>query len=280
MLKSIKDIQDLYYQKTKEAGQLARPRVLINVCSHGNEILGLEIKKLFEDITIVNGSLTFNVANPWAVAEGKRFVESDLNRSFPGSKTGTLEEKIAYQMMKFIPLFDYVFDIHSTKSGLKDCLIIENNLPEIKKIIPACHNAESVLYMKATSGASIFSACHLANRIIPGLAFEYGDNSEATAQRVYSDLVSILNILGLTKQNIVVLSDEKVARQFECYKTFPKNPGDILAEDIKNYELVLKGDIVAYTSDKKPILAPEDFYPILFGEPNYIDIFGFMARKM
>ena len=276
----IENIPNLYSKKIKEAESLAHPRVLINICSHGNEIIGLEVERLFKDTKVINGSVTFNFANPWAVEQHKRFIEKDLNRSFPGSETGLFEERVANQIMKFIPLFDYVFDIHSTQSELKDSLIMEDNLAEIQKMILACHNVESVLYMKATSGTSIFLACRLADRIIPGLAFEYGDNSEATAQRTYSDLVSILNMLGLTKQPVAVSFDEKAANQFECYKTFPKNPGDILTSDIKNFELVSKGDVVAYSASKTPILAPEDFYPILFGESNYIDIFGFMARKM
>lgn len=275
----INSIKELYLEKIAAAEKLNHPRVLVNICSHGNEIIGLEVEKIFKDTEVINGSVTFNFANPWAVEQHKRFIEKDLNRSFPGSETGLFEERIANEMTKYISLFDYVFDIHSTESDLVNCIVIEDNNNVTQQMISVCHNAEKVLYVSATSGSSIFAACRLGEKIIPGLAFEYGDNSSESAKRTYEDLISILGDLNIIKNQLGNLELPKKIEQFECHKTFPKNPGDVLVESVKNYELVLKDSIVAYTADKKPILAPEDFYPILFGEPNYTDIFGFMAKK-
>ncbi len=273
------NLKELYLEKIEAAKKFSHPRVLVNICSHGNETIGLEVEKLFKYTKITNGSVTFNFANPWAAEQHKRFIEKDLNRSFPGSETGLFEERVANEMSKYIPLFDYVFDIHSTESDLVNCIVIEDNAETLQRMISVCRNAEKVLYVSATSGSSIFAACRLGEKIIPGLAFEYGDNSSESARRTYEDLISILDSLNIVNDPLKTTDLPQKIEQFECYKTFPKNPGDIAVEDIKNYELVLKGSIVAYAADKTQILAPEDFYPILFGEPNYTDIFGFMARK-
>ena len=66
---------------------------------------------------------------------------------------------------------------------------------------------------------------------------------------------------------------------FDVYKSVPKPKGAILDKKIKNYILVRKGQTYA-TVDKKPFKAREDFYPILFGNKNYDNIFGFAAKKI
>lgn len=270
------NIQKLYYNKIKRVKKISHPRILINICCHGNEIIGLDVKKLCKKLKIIHGSITFNTANPKALATRKRYIESDLNRSFPGSKTGTYEEQIANQMMKYVKLFDYVFDIHSTESDMENSLIIEDTSSKIQKMISVCKNANVVLYMSATKGSSIFTACRQTKSIIPGLAFEYGKDPKKT----YEDLIGILKILGIIAQSLNTKLNHKNPNQFKCYATFPKYPGDILSDDIKDYKLIYKGDIIGYSVNKKPIIAPKNFYPVLFRETNYKTFFGFMAKKM
>lgn len=72
----------------------------------------------------------------------------------------------------------------------------------------------------------------------------------------------------------------KIPNQFECYSTFMKAPNDILKSDIENYKLVKKGEVIGHNNLNIEIVAPEDFYPVLFGETNYKTIFGFMAKKL
>jgi succinylglutamate desuccinylase len=276
MLNSIKKS---FFQKIQEAQELSHPRVLVNVCSHGNETVGLDVQDMCNDLKIKNGSLTFNIGNPEAIRQGKRFIDSDLNRSFPGLENGTYEERIAFEMMKYLPLFDYVIDIHSTVSGMDNCLITEDNSPEIQKLISSCSNCDVVLHMTATKGSSIFTACRQSGKNIPTIAFEYGDNSKEIVKKTYDDLISILVNIGVVEQinNVKII---KNPNQFECYSTFPRSYNDILDQSIINYKLVKKGEIVAISSLGIKVLAQEDFYPILFGETNYTTIFGFMAKKI
>lgn len=270
-------IKEIYTQKIKEAQILAHPRVLINVCSHGDETVGLDLKSKFDDFHVANGSLTFNVANLEGVRLHKRIVETDLNRSFPGNEHGSYEEKIAFYMMQYVPLFDYVIDVHSTVSGMKDCIIIEDNSNEVQKMISACGNCKTVLHMLATKGKSLFTASRSEDRIIPAIAFEYGDNSTETLEKCYEDIVNVLKIIHLLEGEKTIFKTEH-PRQFECYAAFPKNSDDVIDGSIKNYNLVKKGDIVGHTSLGEEIISPEDFYPILFGEITYTTIFGFMGR--
>lgn len=271
-------IKEIYDLKIKEAQDLAHPRVLINVCSHGDETIGLDLKSKFENLHVTNGSLIFNVANLEGVRLHKRIVETDLNRSFPGNEHGSYEEQIAFYMMQYVPLFDYVIDVHSTVLGMKDCIIIEDNSDDVQKMISACNNCKTVLHMLATKGKSLFTATRSEDMVIPAIAFEYGDNSTETLEKCYEDVVNVLKVLRLIdgeKTN----SEAEQPQQFECYTAFPKNFDDVIDDSVKNYTLVKKGDIVGHTSLGEEIISPEDFYPILFGEITYTTIFGFMSKR-
>lgn len=181
-------------------------------------------------------------------------------------------------MMRYVPLFDYVIDIHSTVLGMKNCLIIEDNSDIVQKMISACGNCKTVLHMTATKGLSLFTATRVGDKIIPAIAFEYGDNSPEVTEKCFEDIYKILKALELVKSESVV--SENVPDQFECYESFKKNLGDVLVNKIENYTLVRKGEVIAMSKVGEEILAPEDFYPILFGETNYTTIFGFKGIKI
>lgn len=273
------EINKKYQRLISEVDNLAHPRILINICSHGNEVLGLEVVNKLKNIQVISGSITFHTANELAIKQKRRFIDSDLNRSFPGSVSGNYEQQIASEMMKYIPYFDYVIDIHSTVSDTKDCLIIEDNSSEIQKLISVCQNAKTVLLMTATKGTSIFRAMRLPKKIIPAIVFEYGDNNISTTEKTFSDILNILYLLRIIESMNPVVKTHKL-QQFECYSTYPKSETDITNPKIKNYEMVHKGDIIGYSKNGTSILSDSDFYPILFGEINYTTIFGFKANKL
>ncbi|MBS3094157.1 succinylglutamate desuccinylase/aspartoacylase family protein, partial [Candidatus Pacearchaeota archaeon] len=68
-------------------------KLVIICCLHGNEIYGLEVCK---DQSL----FPFILANEKALKENKRFIDSDLNRSFPGKADGNYEERRAFELTK------------------------------------------------------------------------------------------------------------------------------------------------------------------------------------
>lgn len=66
---------------------------------------------------------------------------------------------------------------------------------------------------------------------------------------------------------------------FDVYRSVPKPKNAKLLPSIKNYKLVRKGVPYAVIGNEK-IFATKDFYPILFGENSYREIFGFAARPI
>src|SRR3989344_3478812 len=94
---------------------------------------------------------------------------------------------------------------------------------------------------------------------------------------VYIISPKYLLVMNATKKTVLI-SHAKIGLAFEYGKdNDPK--GAILDKKIKNYTLVKKNQIYAFIKNKK-IKAAEDFYPILFGNKNYKNIFGFAGKKL
>src|SRR3989344_7923920 len=94
------------------------------VCQHGNELTPLEIiKRYFKD------KVSYIIANSEAVHKNKRFIESDLNRSFNG-KSNTFEEKIAQKLLKELKKYKYVLDFHTSTSDTPIFIIMTKITPK------------------------------------------------------------------------------------------------------------------------------------------------------
>lgn len=90
-----------------------------------------------------------------------------------------------------------------------------------------------------------------------------------------------MELLEIKRKPLSLFSVSPIA--FVSYRAFfylKNNEGDVLDESICNYQLVMKGSVVARAGDGKEIIAEEDFYPVLFGESNYREYFGFKAKKI
>jgi uncharacterized protein len=96
------------------------PVLLLNAGIHGNELNGVEIirellakKYTKPEKGMVISIPTLNVFG--FLNQSREFPDGkDLNRSFPGSKNGSLASIFAYHMMKeIVPHIDYCIDFHT-----------------------------------------------------------------------------------------------------------------------------------------------------------------------
>lgn len=221
-------------------------------------------------LQLENGEVIVHIANKLAHKKGKRFIDQDLNRSFPGKKNGNHEQRLATKIMSIVREADLVIDIHSTKSELKDALIVtklNKKTRECVKII----GPKYLLYMRATKNNALISNAKV------GIAFEYGKNNDKPAlNKIIAGITRLLVYLGMYSGKQPKSSSNIVWMDVYGMVAKPKN-GKVLPE-IKNYKLIKKGSPFA-SANGKSIVAKNDFYPILFGE-KYKDIFGFSARLL
>ena len=106
-----------YVFRSKKPG----PITLLLAGVHGDEINGIEIirraidKKVFDDVkkgTII----VIPIVNVFGFINSDRYVPDgkDVNRSFPGSLTGSLASRIARTLTKYVfPHVDYIMDFHT-----------------------------------------------------------------------------------------------------------------------------------------------------------------------
>jgi len=246
-------------------------KIVLNILTHGDERIGLKVVKEVKKLNIDKNTLVIHVANEKAFKLRKRFVDQDLNRSFPGKKNGNHEQKIAYQISSIVKSTDVVIDIHSTKSELKDAVIVTKLNKDTKKCIEAIQ-PKYVLVMNVTKDTALISQAKI------GLAFEYGkDNDPITLKKVFRDIKKLFCHFGIID---IKRSKRKTPTQyFNVFSSAAKPKGYKLLKNIKNYKLVRKSEPFA-TNGENFLIAEKNFYPILFGEKNYKDIFGFKSEKI
>ncbi len=102
---------------------IPEPVVWLTACAHGDEVGGIviiqEIFKSLRKLSLLRGTLlAFPLMNPIGFETGTRNVpysKEDLNRSFPGRKSGSVAERIAHQIFQTIVQTNptLVLDLHN-----------------------------------------------------------------------------------------------------------------------------------------------------------------------
>lgn len=241
-------------------------------CVHGDEVKGKKIIEHLKGIKILKGMLIVILANPKALKCKKRFVCQDLNRSFPGKKLGNYEEKLAYDIKRVINKCDYVIDVHFTTTNA-DSLAVVTKLNGATLDLINMLNPKRVALMKKSIGMN-----GLIYHCRAGVALEYGENGcQAILKKTLSDIYIILGKLGMISKEIK--KQKTKTRFYKITNPIKKNPGYVANKNIKNFNLVKKGKVIAKNKDKE-LKAKKDFYPVLFGEKAYTKIFGFAADRI
>ena len=127
-------------------------KILFISATHGNEKLGVDVLKKIKNNSL-GDKFDSLIGNPQALQKNKRFIDSDLNRIFPGRKTGNYEERRAVEIISIAKKYDWVIDLHGSASPTGIFIIItkfslENLLLairfDIKKIVIWAETPECV----------------------------------------------------------------------------------------------------------------------------------------
>lgn len=266
---------------------MAVKKTLVVYCTHGHERVGERVAARLRPLVGAHSTgsgqvVEFVAGNPEALARSVAFIESDLNRVFPGRPDGTLEERRAAELSPSILEAETVFDIHSTSAndlGEDSMLIVTKLDGPTRRAIEAIAPPK-VIVMGYKSGHALISQARV------GIAFEYGqDQSPRVEDAIVHDLAAALLALGAVSSNPFPnpRPPSGETKIFEVYDVFPKTSAGAyrLAEGCRNFESCRAGAPVCEFLDTGEIVyATEDFVPILFGEKRYTDIFGFKARPV
>ena len=109
---------------------MKKNKILLVVATHGDERIGIEVVNILQQKSISGFDVL--IGNPKALKENKRFVDIDLNRSYPGdSASNKYEEVLAIENFEIAKKYKYVIDMHEASSGQDNFIIVpKETLPK------------------------------------------------------------------------------------------------------------------------------------------------------
>jgi predicted deacylase len=253
------------------------PTILLAGGVHGDEINGVEIvrravaNKLFNKlkcgsviaIPLVNlyGFINFSRDLP----DGK-----DVNRSFPGSKTGSLASRVASAISReIIPHVDFGIDFHTGGQSI-------HNYPQVRayKEDPASLELARIfsppLILETGLLAKSFrKECY--KRKVPMIVYEGGESLRIDEASIEEGINGIKRVLNHFKMSNVTADTTTPAIIFKNHTWMRAAASGIFVAEKKTGDHVKKGEFMGYitdpyTSKKSRVTAKHDGF--IFGHDN------------
>jgi succinylglutamate desuccinylase len=161
------------------------PFLTLVACIHGDELFGRDVFEYLKQHHSEYPYVQLILAHEEAITAGKRFIETDLNRSFPGSPTGSLEERLAHELLPHVRSSSYVLDLHTTSSPIRMTPIVTCLSQATRKILPHVPSKE-IAFVQQPLGAHAF-----IGQLINGVSLEYNEEYAKTREA----LAEALNII-------------------------------------------------------------------------------------
>lgn len=151
-------------------GRRAGPRLFISAAVHGDELNGVEIARQLigrRVLRSLRGTLiVLPVVNVFGFIQHSRYLPDrrDLNRSFPGSRRGSLAARLAHIVVEeIVSQCSYGIDLHTGA-------VHRSNLPQIRANL----NDEETLKLANAFGVPVLLNSDLRDGSLRQVADEYG----------------------------------------------------------------------------------------------------------
>lgn len=226
-----------------------KPNITIVSCLHGDEQFGERVLDYYRQRASQYPNVRLITANPKAVLRNARFIDTDMNRCFPGDSAGSYEQRRAAELVQEIQDADYVIDIHTTTAQIKMTPIVANLGPGVRHVVNLCSSREIVQVGKKLASSA------LIGNVKNGVSLEFNQAYAETDQA----LGEVTTIVDRLLQGIKLKRRQRYI--FRASKKIPLSAQ--LPSNASNFEY----------------LADLDLYPFLIGEKSYIDFQGFAAKR-
>ncbi len=238
------------YFHTKES-----PTISLSAIVHGNEIIGLDIfnsiiEKIINKSFAPKVNIRFITGNLEAYHAEKRFLVSDMNRSFLASSVDTSEEKRAFEIQDLINGSDLFIDIHQTiEPSMTAFMVFSYNKASHQFARAIDSNLPIVTYKTGHQGKGQTFSASAISKGIPSLTVETGEKGHNEAQQTLGETL-VLNAIKLLEGKINFRSDKTEFNNFYTWGETIKNP-DFSLELVKrftNFATVEAGEVLARNS--------------------------------
>lgn len=238
-------------------GQSEGPVLFISAAIHGDEIIGVEIiRRLMTKRALLRkmkGTLmVVPIVNVFGFIQQSRYLPDrrDLNRSFPGSKTGPLASRIAHLFMKeIVNQSTHGIDLHS--GGIH-----RSNYPQIR----ACLDQRETKKLAISFGAPLVLNANIRDgslrqaalkRGIPMLLFEGGEAlrfNQNAIQIGLNGILSVMSKIGMLKDFVHEKKEKRPIISFSSYWSRAPKSG-ILKTSVKLGDRILRGEALGTVAD-------------------------------
>lgn len=238
------------------------PEAAVVAAIHGDEPCGRKaVERFLEEDQEFQKGVKFVIANEKALEKEERFIDTDLNRCFPGNNESSQhEERLAADLLEEL-------------EGLK--VLVLHSMEKFEEVFSLVNGNEKHL-LKATGVEKTVNVEPLGEgsieKYLEAVSVETGEKgSEQAVENSYKVMKNFLAYFDVIDER----SQDKMPELFEMYE---KVSGDFefLAE---NFQRVEKGEKYAENQEEE-LRADEVFYPILMSSEGYEDILGFKGRRI
>jgi predicted deacylase len=235
---------------------------------HGDEPGGVgAVERLRSDPPAVERPVKLVIANERAVEAGERFVDVDLNRSFPGDPTaGAYERRLAAELSRELDGCRSLA-FHSTQSHSEPFAIV-SGLGEIARDVAARLSVVAVVDTGPHVGGRLFVSGDV-------LEIECGlqGTGQATenAHRLAREFLAATGALAGVDR-----PDRESVPLYRLTRAIPKDPAatyEVFAENFTRVE----ADEPFAAADGERVHAEAPFYPVLLSADGYDDLYGYAA---
>lgn len=250
--------------KVRKRG-VGEPEIAVVGSIHGDEPCGKKaIEKFLESDYEVQKPIKFIIANEKALEKNERFLDVDLNRSFPGDPDSEFhEERLASKIAEEIEGMK-LLDIHSTRSQPTPYAVF-GEVSDEKLEISRSTGVEKACSFPGSSKS--------LNDYMDGVVVEVGpQGTEKAVEQAYEVLLNFLAAEGVIDEEYEK-SDPLVVEKTE---TVEGGSWEFLGT---NFERVDEGEVFAEHGTTQ-LVSTESFYPVLMSTEGYEMILGFKAKKI
>lgn len=267
-----------------ERAKIPGPTVLITAALHGDEINGVEIVRqlIARKLNIPKRGtiICIPILNVFGFLQGNRFFPDgrDLNRVFPGTKTGSLASRVAYYFTReILPHADLCLDFHTGGASRFNAPQIrikpgDEKLLELARIF----NAPFTIYSKNID-KSYRKTCD--NKGIPSLLYEGGkslDSNKNIAKEGVDGVMRVLAHLDMLNQKKIPSAAHGRTVVIDKTKWIRAHRSGLLHVKIQSNQHVLKGELLATITDpygkmRFRVSAPNDGYIICVNESPIVN---------
>lgn len=209
------------------------------------------------------------VANERALEAGKRYVDADLNRVFPGDPEGCHEERLAHELLAEIEGC-VTLGFHSTVSFDRPFGTLADPTPEKARVMRALPMDHAADFTGAVEGRSVNLPRFM--NVEAGL-----QGTDSAAENAYDCLLAYLREMDVLPEDSV----QTPTSLYRVFETIRKRPGLAYRVHVENFERVPENEVFAESiTGDHALRADREFWPVLLSADGHETLLGYRAEKL